>query len=455
MGREDQGGLVVERGRVAAVGVHDRGVSGLENIAHGPGAGMKAPHEQIVRIACGTAVAVSHVHQIILAVVHGDDVPHVGAGDTACDGIGGDIAGKAGQIAEILEALRIALADHFGLRILVKDPDQLPGVAVIDIVIQRVIIVIDQVADRVFVALELFVVRAAAVFADDRRRLADGVAHRRALFRIDLVGARRILRSDRETDLDDRARRDPGRACLVIPVQFKGAVREQGINERAEADTAGDGARIAKDRRSPLTRRDLRDHRAQLVVGFFRCSLQCGSDILDVEKPIAPGEQRIQHHAGIAVQKTFAAAAGRVGQELIGIFFFCGDKGILEFLLRDAEGMVLRIGHLCAGDSAGITDCRLGRLLRLFALARKHRGSFLLRGAGVIIRYGNLHRILRLLRGSLCSVFRLRDADRLLSRAVRSFSVGQSRCGKQRQADQKAQQHCKKAFHHDNSLLEK
>ena len=80
-------------------------------------------------------VGIGDVRHVVLAVLHGDDIPHMGAFITIC--IGGSrhrIAGhrpiEIGQVAEILKGLGIALADHLGGGILIEHPDQLPGVTV-------------------------------------------------------------------------------------------------------------------------------------------------------------------------------------------------------------------------------------------------------------------------------------------------------------------------------------
>ena len=240
------------------------------------------------------------------------------AGDPARDTIGGDIAGKARQIAEILEALGIALADDFGIRVLVEDPDQLPGVAVRGPACGSVIVILDQIADLVFIALELRVVRAAAVLADDLRRLVHGVTYRGALGGVDLIGVRRVFGGHRKTDFDDRSRTQPCACGLVIPVQLVGASCQQSADECIEVKTAGNAARIAENRGGPLARGDLRDHRAQLVIGLLRGAGQRRSDVLDVQQPFAAGAQRIQHHPGIAVQQALAAAAGAVSAHCPG-----------------------------------------------------------------------------------------------------------------------------------------
>ena len=76
------------------------------------------------------------------------------AGDCVADSII-----KGGQVAQVLERLGIALADHVGVLVPVKDVDDLPGVAIRGITITCGIIIIrNQFTDLVFIGFQLLVV---------------------------------------------------------------------------------------------------------------------------------------------------------------------------------------------------------------------------------------------------------------------------------------------------------
>ena len=72
-------------------------------------------------------------------------------------GIAGQLAGVKYLIAEILECLGIAFADHLGFRIIVEDPDDAPGIHVIRRSSSGLIIVRNKLADLLKDRFQLFI----------------------------------------------------------------------------------------------------------------------------------------------------------------------------------------------------------------------------------------------------------------------------------------------------------
>ena len=140
---------------IVVVGIDDAVVviSGIVAAAAGI-----ALEEELVRVTDAAGIAVGDVYQIVLAVRHGDDIPHVVAGTGAVrHGSGDGVAGGAanvGEIAQILESLGITLTDHIGAIIVIKDPDQLPGVAVGHAAGRRGIVVRDLVANHLAIVVQ-------------------------------------------------------------------------------------------------------------------------------------------------------------------------------------------------------------------------------------------------------------------------------------------------------------
>ena len=85
------------------------------------------------------------------------------------DHVAADAVRKAGQLAQVLEGLGVALANHIGAVVAVEHPDQLPGVldGFGQFFVGRRAVVLHQVADLPGVAQELGAVGVAGVFADD------------------------------------------------------------------------------------------------------------------------------------------------------------------------------------------------------------------------------------------------------------------------------------------------
>lgn len=77
-------------------------------------------------------------------------------------GITGQFTGVKYLIAEILECLGVALADHLGFRIIVEDPDDAPGIHVVIRSSRGLIIVRNKLADLLKDRFQLFICCAAA-----------------------------------------------------------------------------------------------------------------------------------------------------------------------------------------------------------------------------------------------------------------------------------------------------
>ena len=136
---------IVESGKCkTALSVHLDGIFVI-NIVERPAvhlAGISVCHiafaaaqkEQAVRSRLA-GVAVRQIRQIVPAVLHRDNVPHVvcvTAPPHLSDGHPHfrEAAFKIGQLAQILKCLGISLAHDICTVVPVEDPDQLPGVAV-------------------------------------------------------------------------------------------------------------------------------------------------------------------------------------------------------------------------------------------------------------------------------------------------------------------------------------
>ena len=156
-------------------------IDGVRLAAVGRGILRRAAQNQLAALTNGTGIGVGRIHNVVLSVVHGHDIPHVGASAGARRG---HIAGhKAAlhlvglefrQIAQVLESLCIALADNLCIRIAVKNPQQLPGTVLLGIVarIRSSLIVVGQLADFLNIAFDLLVICSIFVllYNDLRRR---------------------------------------------------------------------------------------------------------------------------------------------------------------------------------------------------------------------------------------------------------------------------------------------
>ena len=130
------------------------------------------------------------------------------------------------QVAEVLERLGIALTDHIGVGIVVKDPQQLPRVlAILGATSAGRRVVIGVVGtDVVLIGLQLLVVSLAAVGGYHRFCHTHRVRHIGNVGGI-LVGATEILR---HLQADGVARRCKGPAQrLAEPIHFVGQIHHQ------------------------------------------------------------------------------------------------------------------------------------------------------------------------------------------------------------------------------------
>ena len=199
--------------------------------------------------ADGAAVAVRQVHQIILAVGHGHDVPHMRARTgapvhTPGHAVAVDVTVEFRHVAEVLERLRVAFAHHVRAGILVEDVHQLPRVAVSLAAARRAAVVGDEIADLVTVSLQLLQVVQVFVLLHDTLGRHDRVLHALPRRSIYLVGIHAVVPGHRHPDVvigrdyiyvftvdsaqaHSRSRGGPGTLALVVPVQLIRAVSQQ------------------------------------------------------------------------------------------------------------------------------------------------------------------------------------------------------------------------------------
>ena len=164
--------------------------------------------EKIVSVIVGadhSGVTVGDIDQIAPAVPEVNNIPHVSAAAQISDyrnTFSEDIV-PLRQITEILEGLGVALADYGCAGILVKNPDQLPGITVISgVVAGSIVIVAGQGTDLRPVAIHFFIIRAAGILFDDGVCLVVSSRDSGSDLSICLIGvqisARGIFRRDRE-----------------------------------------------------------------------------------------------------------------------------------------------------------------------------------------------------------------------------------------------------------------
>ena len=222
----------------------------------------RAHQEQLVRGADGALVAVGHVHQIVLTL-QGDHVPHVAtrAGAAGHGAAGADTI-QAAQIAQVLEGLGIALADNGGIRVAVKDGDQLPGVAVGGAVIVRCRMVVGgSLADIIFVGKELFIGGLGSIGRYHSQGIVSGSGNSGNIGGHRILGGLVILRHpEGKSQVGDHSLRPGDHTIqllagkvhaigsrstaglgLVKPVQVIGAVSEQRIHDGAGAELGFEG----------------------------------------------------------------------------------------------------------------------------------------------------------------------------------------------------------------------
>ena len=122
--------------------------------------GLDCPcYKKQVRRADRSLVTVRHVNKVVIPVLHVDNVPHMRTFSSAaahhaahCNAT--DVTAKGGFVAQVFECLRVAFADHVGVRIPVKDPDHLPGIAITDAAARCLVVVSYKAADLILVAGE-------------------------------------------------------------------------------------------------------------------------------------------------------------------------------------------------------------------------------------------------------------------------------------------------------------
>ena len=168
-----------------------------------------------------------------------------------------DVPVKIGDIAEELEGLGVAFADHVGGAVAVKDGNQLPGVPIRGVVagIGGAVVVGHSVFNVCFVSQKLFIIGLVLVGGHDPLRLRHSLGHFAGsngpgVNRV--IGAARIgvchVQGHRQgrTGAQGNLRRSVGSVLhpaavpevdvaalgLVVPVHFIGMIRHQGLDQR-------------------------------------------------------------------------------------------------------------------------------------------------------------------------------------------------------------------------------
>ena len=145
------------------------------------GAAVVTRKEQTAVCTHGTRIGVGDVDQIVAAVLHGHDVPHMifavhRAGDKVTLGIL-----QIRQVTQILEGLGIPLAHHIGGAVAVQHIDQLPRIVVHAErnrrSVGRIIVVRDPAADLVPIGHQFFIVALVLVGLHDRFGGIDSLPH--------------------------------------------------------------------------------------------------------------------------------------------------------------------------------------------------------------------------------------------------------------------------------------
>ena len=203
-----------------------------------------ADHKEPVAAGC-SGVAVGKVDQIVPVIVHGDHIPHMAAASTAKVHISRDqkapeVIFKGRQVKQILESLGIPLTNDLRLGILVKDPDELPRIAIIRGTEIRVIIGC-QPADLIAVADQLIVVILSGMLFHDRSsirsggsdRLTDRQIHDIVILRILILFAdskgHRIVVSHSDIGACMHENRERDALHLIKPVELIGVIRKQRV----------------------------------------------------------------------------------------------------------------------------------------------------------------------------------------------------------------------------------
>ena len=237
--RQPFAGKVFER--VFAVGIGERaaGEAGARPVL----AGL----QEIPLVAGAAAVAVGEIHQVDVPVGHVQRVPHmVATGNAAAHQLAGHVPVKVAQVAQVLEALGIALADHLRAVVAVEDVHQLPGVAVGGIAVaRRIVVVCHQAANYICIGLQLGQVVLARIVRDNALDIGGRGGHPGGQF-VHLIGADRAGFGIVHCDSEFRGQgcqsglsillhdpEAPGHAAghLVKPVELVGIIRQQGLQD--------------------------------------------------------------------------------------------------------------------------------------------------------------------------------------------------------------------------------
>ena len=305
-----------------------------------------ALHEQQVGSGGAVRVAVGHVDEVLHAV-HVHQVPHVPPADVMivvhvagdAEDVDGAV-GEVGHVAEVLERLGIALADHVGAVVAVKHVHQLPGIAVVRVAADGVIVVGHAPADPVAVIGQLVIIGADArrVVADPRGvvrgglhggdprpvglegagRLILGIGRADGELVVDLVSP--VVRDANRVAIEGIARVEPADAPgLVEPEHLIRIVRHQGPHHLGDVRgdpvperVYGGGARLAVgvERFEP----ELRGREGDVVVDVPDGDLEPGAG--------ARALSHLQHQRAKRVVeaqiRALQAAAGEVGPRIRG-----------------------------------------------------------------------------------------------------------------------------------------
>ena len=352
----------------------------------------------------GACVAVGHIHQIVFTVQR-YDIPHMAAraGAALHDAVDG-VAGNPGQIAQVLECLGIALADHVGGGIPVKDIDQLPGIAVGRALgIGSFVVITGQVTDSILVGQQFFIGGFVLVLGHNLLGLGQSSLGRTGFGGIHPIGrtiAVGLGNSHLQGDscygdfsvFREKTVRRFDTGSFVKPVQIGGAVYQQTVYHLAE------------------------------VGHFIPCFTKCGgevrvSEILDSQLLIGPGMFKVQnnlfrtalfalgHLLNICPEGVVdgqlvriqgvsdCTPVGHRGRHTVGVHLLLQIEGKQLFVIGQASiGGVYRdfllkhffLGHVLPGRSRRVLGFLLGLRCRRLLLDRIRRfhGGHLLRRCG-------------------------------------------------------------------------
>ena len=252
-------GLAPQVQGLIVIGKPDITAGCIESIARGCRT-LSSGQEQAAVKSGSTVITVGDIHQIVFAI-QSHSIPHMqpctgSAAHAAGDGIA---VNATGFVTQVLEGLGIALADHPGAGISVKNPDQLPGVG-----IQgeragagRRIIVGYQIADFIPEAHQLVIGgsipilgrNGLGVFRRSNRRSCHGGIHHGGIFAV--ARTLHVLHNPEQQSqlgnlqisvvqiLESHSGQSSAGICLLIvyfiePVQFIRAVMQQGRNDRID-----------------------------------------------------------------------------------------------------------------------------------------------------------------------------------------------------------------------------